>query len=259
MAWPSLPDELFALPHALQEALDAAVVEAGFEFAVAGEGLAPCPALGAAVLGELVQGVRPVVPVDEVEVGVAGVVGDGAPVLRVLHAVDDRAVAAGGFAEAAAVLAAGEGAEFAVDEGDDFAREVVGVVADRGGVDVLVAAQRGEAVGEDDDRRPHFLFVDQARGALGHVVAEGLPVGVREAGAGEADQVVEHRVALAAAVVVARRQPDADFPHMRIAEGIALQDLRVVLEDDEGAGVSEPLPLGRLRLTTLPFLGGIPV
>src|SRR3990172_3078337 len=165
-------------------------------------------------------------------------VGDGAPVLRVLHAVEDGPVAAGGFAEAAAVLAAGEGAEFAVHEGDDLAREVVGVVADRGGVDVLVAAERGEAVGEDEDRGPHLLFVDQARGALGDVVAEGLPVGVREAGAGEADEVVEHREALLAAAVVLRRQPDADFAHMRIAERIALQDLRSVLEYDEGAGVA---------------------
>ena len=71
MAWPSLPVSFSRFQTALQEALDAAVVEAGFEFAVTGEGLAPFPALGAAVLGELVQGVRPVVPVDEVEVGVA--------------------------------------------------------------------------------------------------------------------------------------------------------------------------------------------
>ena len=52
------------------------------------------------------------------------------PSLRVLHAVDDGAVAARGFAEAAAVLARGERAELAVDEGHDLLREVVGVVAD---------------------------------------------------------------------------------------------------------------------------------
>ena len=44
---------------------------------------------------------------------IAAVVGDGAPVLRVLHAVDDRTVAARRLAEAAAVLARGQRAELA--------------------------------------------------------------------------------------------------------------------------------------------------
>ena len=133
---------------------------------------APGLRFGRAVLRELVQRVRPVVPVDEVEVRVARVVGDRAPVLRVLHAVDDRAVAARRLAEAAAMLARGERAELAVDERDDLARQVVGVAADRRRVDVLVAAERREAVGEHDDRRPHLLLVDEPRGALGHVLAE---------------------------------------------------------------------------------------
>jgi len=72
-----------------------------------------------------------VVPVDEVEVGVAGVVGDGRPSTAVFHAVDDRAVAAGGFAEAAAVVAVREGAELASTKGCSRVR-LVGVVADRG-------------------------------------------------------------------------------------------------------------------------------
>src|SRR5438876_8510192 len=96
----------------------------------------------------------------------------------------------------------GERAELAVDERDDLAREVVRVVADRRRVDVLVAAERGEAVGEDEDRRPHLLFADEARGALRHVVAEALPVEVREPRAGEADHVVEHREAAPASAVV---------------------------------------------------------
>ncbi len=73
-------------------------------------------------------------PVDEVESGVAGVVGDHAPVFRVLHAVDDGPVTSGRFAEAAAVLAARERAELAVDEGDDLAREVIRIVTDRRGL-----------------------------------------------------------------------------------------------------------------------------
>src|SRR5439155_27271160 len=120
----------------------------------------------AAVLGELVQRVRPVVPVDELEVGVARVVGDGAPGRRVTHAMQHRSVAARGFAEAAAVIARGERAELAVDEWDDLPGEIVGVVTDRRRVHVLVAAERGEAVGEDEYRGPHLPLVDEARGTL---------------------------------------------------------------------------------------------
>ena len=181
-------------------------------------------ALRRAMLRQFVQGVRPVVPVDEIEVRVAGVIGDRAPVLRVLHAVDHRAVAAGGLAEAAAVLAARERAELAVDEGDDLARQVVGVVADGGRIDVLVAAERGEAVRKDDDRRTHLSLVDEPRRALGDVVAEGLPVGVRESRAGEADQVVEHREAPPRSLVVLRRQPHAELAHVRVAKRVALED-----------------------------------
>ena len=90
---------------------------------------------------ELVQRARPVGEIAEVEVRVARMIGDRAPVLRVLHAVDDRAVAAGRLAEAAAMVARGERAELAIDERDDLARQVVGVAADRRRVDVLVAAE----------------------------------------------------------------------------------------------------------------------
>src|SRR6185436_2703333 len=101
-------------PHVIEEAPDAPVVEpfgetAGSRFTayVARSGLQP----RRAVLRQLVQRVRPVAPVDEIEIRVAGMIGDGAPVLRVLHSVDDGAVAAGRFTEAAAVLAVRQRAE----------------------------------------------------------------------------------------------------------------------------------------------------
>jgi hypothetical protein len=125
--------------------------------------------------------------------------------------VQDGAVAARGLAEAGAVLARGERAELAVDERQDLARQVVGIGADGARVDVLVAAERGEAVGEDEDRRAHLLLAHQARGALGEVVAEGLPGDVREAGAGKTDEIVEDREA-ALRAVVARRQPGGELP-----------------------------------------------
>ena len=134
-----------------------------------------------AVLREHIERVRPVAVVDELEVGIARVIGDRTPVPRIAHAVDDRAVSAGGLAEAAAMLARGERAEFAIDEGYDLAHEIVGIAADRAGIDVLVPAQAREAVGHHQDHRAHALIVDQASGALGQVLAERLPVEVRPA------------------------------------------------------------------------------
>ena len=198
----------------------------------------PFLALGQGELGQRVERVRPVGAVDEIEVGVARVVGDRAPVLRILHAVDDRAVAARALAEAAAMLARGEGAELGVDQGNELLREVVGVAADRRRVDVLVAAERGEAVGKDEDRRRHLLLLDQPRGALGHVLGVAAPSGVAGPAAHEADQIEQHRVAAAGVpgVVVLRRQPDVQRPGDRVAEGIALEHLRGVAEYDETAG-----------------------
>src|SRR5262245_36006882 len=126
--------KLLFFPHRVEKPPDAAVIfsvgeslAARFAERVVTSGLAP----GHAMLGELVQGIRPVVPVHEVEVRVPRVVGDRAPVAGVLHAVEDGAVAAGRLAEAAAVLARGSRAELAVDERNDLARQVVGVITDR--------------------------------------------------------------------------------------------------------------------------------
>src|SRR3954453_20152261 len=183
-------------------------------------------------------------------------IGDRTPVPRVLHRVEDRAVAAGGLAEAAAVLARGESAEFAVEEGNDLAREVVGVIPDRRGVDVLVAAEGAEAVGKDEDRRAHLAFTDEARGALGNVVAERLPADVREPGAGEADEVIQHREAAASALVVAGREPDAELAHVRIGERVVLQDFRDVLEDERCAGIAlEALEAHCSTMTRTRFAG----
>src|SRR5438034_3714451 len=117
-----------------------------------------------------------------------------------------------------------------------ISREIVRVIADRGGVHVLVAAERREAIRQDDDRRSHFSLADKPRRALRDVVAEGPPVGVSEPRSGEADEVVEHREAALPAFVVLRRQPHAELAHVRIAPGIVLQDLRAVLYHEERAG-----------------------
>src|SRR5437879_6044070 len=134
------------------------------------------------------------------------------------------------------MLAGSERPELAVNEGNELAREIVRVIADRGGVHVLVATERRETVRKDDDRRPHLLLADEPRRALRDVVAEGPPVRVREAGSGEADEVVEHRETALPAFVVLRRQPHAELAHVRTAQGVVLEDLRAVLEHEQRAG-----------------------
>src|SRR5690606_20744834 len=143
---------------------------------------------------------------------------DRAPVARVAHAVDQRAVAAGRLAEDPAMVAVGERAELPIDERYQLAREVVGITSDALRVDVLVAAERGEAIGEDDDARSHLALGDEPRGALRHVLVETLPGGVRLSGSGKADEIEKHGIALAApgpaAFVVARRQPYLELAHV---------------------------------------------
>jgi hypothetical protein len=52
---------------------------------------------------------------------------------------------------------------------------------------------------------------------------------VREAGAGEADEVEEHGKAPVAAVVVGRRKPDTDLAHVGVTERVVSQDAGDVL------------------------------
>ena len=239
--------QLGLLPHGGEEPPHAPVVQAatgglrGTRRVVAPRLLSSC-----AVLRQLVQGVRPVVPVDEVEIRVTRMVGDRAPGRRVLHAVKHRAVAPGGFAEAAAVIARSERAELAVDERHELSRQIVGVAADRARVHVLVAAKRREAIGKNEDRRPHPALVDQSRGALGDVVAEILPRHMRQARARESHQIEQHREAASAATpgtcVVLGRKPEREPAHVRIAQRIVLEHARGVLERHDGPGFpSRPL------------------
>ena len=96
--------------------------------------------------------------------------------------------------------AIGERAELAIDERHELARQVVGVARrSRRRVDVLVAAERREAIGKDDDERAHLALVHEPRRALGHVLVEVAPVRVRRAAARETDEVVDDGEALAAA------------------------------------------------------------
>ena len=191
-----------------------------------------------AVPGKLVQDIGPVAAVQEVEVGVAGVVGDGAPVPGVLHAVHHGAVAAGRLAEAAAVIAGRQGAELLVHERNQLRGQIVGVLAHGRGIDVLVAPERREAVGKHQDARPHLVFVDQSSGPIGHVLRKVSPVGMGLAGAGVAHQVEEHgeALALAGGLFVSGRQPDVERPDVGISQRVVLEDPGAVLQGDDLAG-----------------------
>ncbi len=133
----------------------------------------------------------------------------------------ERAIAARGFPEnpapsrAAAAIAR-------LDRGHGLQPQEIVPAAHGGGVDVLVAAQPGEAVGEGNDAGGEFSFRIQTVGALGQVFAEILPVGVRGSARREPDDVDEERQA---APVLTLRNPDIDSPARRVAQKIALQDL----------------------------------
>src|SRR4029079_6776380 len=129
------------VPHGLEEAPDPPVVAAVGPFAAGTGNLATRMHLRAPEAGELVQRPRPIEEVAELEVGVARMIADRAPGLGIAHPVDHRAVAAGGLAEHAAMLARRERPELAIDVRHDLARQIVGVAPDGGGVHVLIAAE----------------------------------------------------------------------------------------------------------------------
>src|SRR5438105_11792222 len=113
--------KLFLRPDMFQKALDAAVVEpfgktlaGAFAQGIVFSGLPLCSAES----GQLRQRVGPVVPVDKIEVGIARMIGNRSPMLRVFHTVDDGPVSTRGLAETPAMVARREGPEFAIDEGD---------------------------------------------------------------------------------------------------------------------------------------------
>ncbi len=146
---------------------------------------------------------------------------------RVLHAVDERTVTARRLAEHGALRGAFEGAVAAFDLWDDLANQIVRVIPDGRGVDVLVAAEPGPAVGEHGDHRAHLPRAHQPLQTLGQTLLEGLPTDVRPARAEEADQVHEDGEAARGLPIVLRGQIDGHEPARGIAECVAAQHRRV--------------------------------
>ena len=142
------------------------------------------------------------------------------------------AVAAGGLAEDGAP-AGPAAAQLALDQRHHLVDQIVLVAADGGAVDVLVAAEAAEAIGKGHDHRRHAALADQAVEPLRHVLGEGPPVRVDLAGAGEADDIDQQRIA--PALVVAWRQIDAQLARRGVAEQVAPEDLAL---DGEAANLA---------------------
>ena len=132
--------------------------------------------------------------------------------------VHDGAVTARALAEYAtpAVTAA---AEAFLDRGEHFVQQVILPRADCRGVDVLIAADAGEAIGEGDNDRRHKAFADQAIEPLRKVFAKANPIGVAQTATGKSDEVDQHRQSLAA---VAGRDIHIHQPRRGIAEYVGL-------------------------------------
>src|SRR5687767_8948084 len=94
IAWPSFPESFSFFHTCARKRLMRPSSRPASSFLFRNAFWRPGLALRQPVLRELVQRVRPVVPVHEIEIRVAGMARHGAPIACVFHAVDDRAVAA---------------------------------------------------------------------------------------------------------------------------------------------------------------------
>ena len=142
----------------------------------------------------------------QLEAGIARMAGGGGPDIGVAHGVDQGAEAARGFSEDAAPSGAAA-AEPGFDGRQHLADEKVLVVSEDGRIDILVAAETREAIGEGDDDGRHLAFADQAVEPLGDVFGKGLPGGVGRAAGGIANEIDQERQVPA---VVAGRHIDID-------------------------------------------------
>src|SRR5262245_55863482 len=114
------------------------------------------------------------------------------PEVRIQHGVHDRAVTAGALAEGTA-LAWAAAAEFVLDARHGFAAEKIRTASVARGIDVLIAAQLGEAVGKTDRTWLHRAGGDQTVGLRRNVLTEVAPMRMRGPSCGESDKIDEQR------------------------------------------------------------------
>ena len=190
----------------------------------------PPPALDRILgAGKGAQHRRHVGQVAQLEAHIAGVTGRGRPDVGMAQRVRDRAIPAGTLAEHAAAPGTAA-AEAPLDGRQHLLQQEILPGADRSRVDVLVAAEPGEAIGKGDDDRRHALLADQPVEPFRQVFAETGPIGMRQAAAGEADQIHEQRQSLS---VMPGRNVDVDGARRRIAEHVAFERLALDRNPDD--------------------------
>jgi hypothetical protein len=121
----------------------------------------------------------------QLEAHIAGVTGRGRPDVGVAQCMRDGTIPTGTFAEYSATPGAAA-SEALLDRRQHFVQQVVLPGTHGGRVDVLIAAEPGEAIGESDHDRWHALLADKPVEPFRQVFAKAGPIRVREAAAGEA-------------------------------------------------------------------------
>ena len=184
--------------------------------------------------GKRPQGCGHIRQVTQLEAHIAGVTGRGRPNVSVPQCVHDGAIATGTFAEHATPPVAAA-AEALLDRRQHFVQQEVFPCTDRSRVDVLVAAEPGEAIGEGNDDRRQAPLSDQPIEPLRQVLAKADPVGMGQATAGKASQVDEQRQA---SPIVPGRDIHIDVTRRRVTEHVGLEHR--ALDDNAADGSRRP-------------------
>ena len=219
------------------------------------------------LVAELAGGLAKAGEIGALEQRVPGVRGERAEDVGPHHRHHHRAVAPGGLAGDAAVVAVGRGRVAVVDEAHHLVAQVVLVAAGPGGVQVLGAAVRGPGVDEDDDRIRAFAGGEHGVHPLEDVRLEGLatPPGVElaEVPLDHVDARQRPRVI----VLDAGRAVDVERAPRRVPERVGGEQLRVDEQPVERPGqgtlpgrarravdlLQRQLSLPRRRGTTTPW------
>ena len=190
--------------------------------------------------GERAQYCRHVGQITQLEPHIAGMTSRCRPDLGMAQRVGQRAIPAGALAEHAAAPGTAT-SKALLDCRQHFIEQKVLPNTHRSRIDVLVAAEPGEAIGKGDDDRRHALFADQPVEPFRQVLAEADPIRVRQAAAGEADKIHQQRQSLS---IMSRREVHIHGARRRVTEHVVLEGL--ALDRDAADGTRRPEKLAHL-------------
>src|ERR1051326_4204833 len=141
------------------------------------------------------------------------------PEIRIEQRMHNRAVAAGTFAENTA-MSCSAATELLLHEGHGFLQQKIGPAADTGAVDILIAAELGEAVRKCNHSRRHGARRDEPVRLLRDILREIAPIRVRRSACGKANEIDKQGQAVS---VVSGGNIDIDDTRGGVAERIILQ------------------------------------